>query len=142
VGCTKVQIPYPTQRIPGLLLVFTGHARAFCANFSILRKSRLSVNLISRILSITGRKVELKTKTAQILKTTGRPETESRSSKLLIPQSLWLWVLPCSGLGLCRLAYSSYDRDQTLGLRSDLPSMLTESSQVGSGAKLVNLLPA
>ncbi len=87
------------------------------------------------------------TQTALNVKTTGRPEIESRSPKLLVAtKNLSPLKLCCSGLGLGAVgpgldaSRSSYSRGQTLGLRSGLPSTPTSIFRRGSGAKHLNLV--
>ena len=96
------------QCIPGLLLVLTGHARAFCANFLRVSKLACLVNslfhlfFLPRPSSISTRQGADggqqersqkgdSTTAAQNVKTTGRLEKE--------PQSLSS-LFSCSGLGL------------------------------------------
>ena len=105
----------PTQRIPGLPLVLTGHARAFCANFLRLQKLSSLVNLYFPIIGEGS-------KTAQNIRTTERLDEESRSTWLL-DKSLQLLGFVSAG----PTSLGSHNRDQTLGLRSDLPSTLQQT---------------
>ena len=113
--CVDVEWTGVFQRIPGLLLAFTGHARAFCANFLRLSTSRSLVNLFLKFFIIP----RAGDHTAQNIKTTVR--------LVMSRGALGSWYLPCSCLGLFgwprdESSKSSYNRDQTLGLRSDLPT--------------------
>ena len=111
------------QRIPGLLLVFTGHARAFCANFLRLSTSRSLVNPFSQVFHHLS---------------SGRPHStkyQNNGTTRNEPRSTWLLVFALQLLGFVSAGLGTNPRKALITAIKRLdcaPACQIHSEEVGA----------